>query len=63
MSDLDNSVIITKKVFAPVLSLMEISDTNCVVPINIEVNEFDKQAIVDALVKCEKNTFKKFVLK
>lgn len=63
MSELDNSVIITKKVFAPVLSTMGISERNSIVPINIEVNEFDKQAIVNALVKCEKNTFKKFVLK
>lgn len=63
ISELDNSVIITKKVFAPVLSTMGISESNSIVPINIEVNEFDKQAIVDALVKCEKNTFKKFVLK
>lgn len=63
ISELDNSVIITKKVFAPVLSTMGISESNSIVPINIEVNEFDKQAIVDALVKCEKNTFRKFVLK
>ena len=33
---------------------MGISKNNSIVPINIEVNELDKQAIVDALVKCEK---------
>lgn len=63
MAKLDNSVIITKKVFASALSNMGISENNFIVPINIEVNEFDKQAIVDALVKCEKNTFKRFILK
>ena len=63
MSGLDNSVIITKKVFAPVLSKLRISKSNHIVPINIEVNELDKQAIIDALVECEKNIFKKYLLK
>lgn len=63
MSELDNSVIITKKVFAHLLSTMGISKNNSIVPINIEVNELDKQAIVDALVKCEKNIFRQYVLK
>ena len=61
--ELDNSVIITKKVFAHLLSTMGISKNNSIVPINIEVNELDKQAIVDALVKCEKNIFRQYVLK
>lgn len=63
ISELDNSVIITKKVFAHLLSTMGISKNNSIVPINIEVNELDKQAIVDALVKCEKNIFRQYVLK
>ena len=40
-----------------------IKKNNSIVPINIEVNELDKQAIVDALVKCEKNIFRQYVLK
>ena len=34
MSELDNSVIITKKVFAHLLSTMGISKNNSIVPIN-----------------------------
>ena len=44
------------------LSTMGISKNNSIVPINIEVNELDKQAIVDALVKCEKNIFRQYAV-
>lgn len=42
---------------------MKISKNNSIVAINIEINELDKQAIVDALVKYEKNIFRQYVLK
>lgn len=63
MSSLDNSVIIVKKVFAPAVATLSISERNIIVPINIEINAFDKKTIANAVVKCEKNTFKDFVLK
>ncbi len=63
MSSLDNSVIIVKKVFAPAVATLSISEKNIIVPINIEINAFDKKTIANAVVKCEKNTFKDFVLK
>lgn len=63
MSKLKNSIIITKKVFASALLNMGISESNTIVPINIEINEQDKQTIVNALVRCELNTFNHFVFK
>lgn len=63
MSELENSVIITKKVFASALYKIDIPKSNHIVPINIEINELDKKSIVDALVKCEKNTFQNFIHK
>lgn len=63
MSSLDNSVIIVKKVLAPAAAALSISEKNIIVPINIEINTLDKKAIANAVIKCEKNTFRNFILK
>lgn len=58
MSSLNNCVIITKKVFAQVLNALNISESNIIVPVNIEINTLDMTAITNAIVRCEHNIFK-----
>lgn len=63
ISNLSNSVIIVKKIFAPVVASYNLPKSNIIVPINIEINTIDKQFIINAVRKCEKNIFMDFITK
>lgn len=61
LSKLNNSVIIVKNVFARLLSSLNLSESNIIVSINIEINALDRKKITNAIVNCEKNIFENFI--
>lgn len=63
LSSLDDSIVIVKKVFENVIESYDIKNTNVVLPISMELNTLDRKNISNAVIDCEKEVFRKNILK
>lgn len=63
LSSLDNSIVIVKKVFENVIDTYNIKDSNVVLSISMELSTHDRKNISNAVIDCEKEVFRKNILK